>query len=76
MYDFSGLDVDAYRTEKLSTFVALLKHLILCRNPHTIKINLPCVDYAQTVFKIFMAKVGGNVSCTGRPGGSERDSRG
>ena len=29
MYDFSGKDLDAYRTEKLSTFVLLLKHLDL-----------------------------------------------
>ena len=33
MYDFSGQDVDAYRTEKLSTFVALLKHLDLMPQP-------------------------------------------
>ena len=33
MYDFSGLDVEAYRTEKLSTFVALLKHLDLMPQP-------------------------------------------
>ena len=29
MYDFSGKDLDAYRTEKFSTFVLLLKHLDL-----------------------------------------------
>ncbi|MAI10947.1 MAG: 3-hydroxybutyryl-CoA dehydrogenase [Rhodospirillaceae bacterium TMED167] len=33
MYDFSGMDLDAYRTEKLSTFVALLKHLDLMPKP-------------------------------------------
>lgn len=33
MYDFSGVDVDRYRTEKLSTFVALLKHLDLMPKP-------------------------------------------
>ncbi len=33
IYDFSGMDVDAYRTEKLSTFVALLKHLNLMPKP-------------------------------------------
>lgn len=27
IYDFGDMDVEAYRTEKLSTFVALLKHL-------------------------------------------------
>jgi len=33
MYDFGDMDVDAYRTEKLSTFVALLKHLDLMPKP-------------------------------------------
>ena len=33
MYDLSGKDLDAYRTEKLSTFVLLLKHLDLMPKP-------------------------------------------
>jgi len=35
MYDFTDMDVDAYRTEKLSTFVALLTHLDLMPKPAT-----------------------------------------
>jgi hypothetical protein len=28
-YDFENMDVEAYKREKLSTFIALLKHLDL-----------------------------------------------
>jgi len=34
-YDFSGVDVDAYRRERLGAFVALLRHFDLLRPPAT-----------------------------------------